>query len=174
MIEELYSKYQSSNLIIRKHTLNEISSILIQKFQAVDIDKMDYQVLKNDPHIYFDDICAGYRITGDIITKLQMDDEKELTDMIFNNILNDDDLSDADKQKEYDYLKTVLIFLQSKDLQYPMDDSYSVVTGCVPSVVLHYIMMILEGHVISPDKHDIHNYEFQAYLKALNVLGYFG
>ncbi|PFH81145.1 hypothetical protein [Bacillus sp. AFS088145] len=173
MIEDLYKKYQCSNLSIRKHSLNEINSILKQKFQAVNIDKMDYQELKNDSHIYFDDICAGYRITGDIVTKLQMDDEKELTEMIFNNILNDDDLSDADKQKEYDDIKTVLIFLQSKDLQYPMDDAYSVVTGYVPSVVFHYIMIILEGHAIDEDKHDIHNYEFQAYLKALNVIRYF-
>ncbi|PEJ47764.1 hypothetical protein CN692_24770 [Bacillus sp. AFS002410] len=172
MIEELYRKYQSSNLTIRKHSLKEINSILKQKFQAEDIDKMDFQELKNDPYIYFDDICAGYKINGDIVTKLLMDDEKELYEVIYNNILNDDALSDVDKQKEYDDINTVLIFLQSKDLQYPMDDVYSVVTGYVPSVVFHYIMMILEGHAIDEDKHDMHNYEFQAYLKALHIIGY--
>jgi hypothetical protein len=100
MIEELYSKYQASSINIRKHSLTEIDTILKQKFKAVSIDKMDYQEMKKDPYIYFDDICAGFKIMGNIVAEVQMDGEKEIAQMIVENILDDKDLSEEEKQKE--------------------------------------------------------------------------
>jgi hypothetical protein len=60
MLEQLYNKYLESEIVLTKHSLKQIDTIMKKVFLAVEIDKMNYQYLKEDPYIKFEDICVSY------------------------------------------------------------------------------------------------------------------
>jgi hypothetical protein len=170
MIKKLFYKYKELN-IPNKFTIQEVDSILKNKYNAVEIDKQQYTELKNDPYINYEKIVKSYKLEdNNVLNNLFNDEEK-------NNFIEiekenskypihpEEDYNKAIEQRNLQEGKLLLIFLESEDGKYI--STFTLQGQCEK---LSIELIVFKG--IDPDKCDLQNESFVHYLEALLKAGY--
>lgn len=170
MIQKLFDKYKELK-IPNKFTLQEVESILKEKYNAVEIDKQQYTHLKKDPYINYEKIAKSYKLEDkDVLSNLFSDEEKNnFIEIIKENsnypIHPEEDYNKALEQRNLQEGKLLLIFLESEDGKYI--SSFTLQGQCEK---LYNELVVFKG--IDPDECDIQNENFVHYLEALLKAGY--
>jgi hypothetical protein len=101
MIKKLFYKYKELN-IPNKFTIQEVDSILKNKYNAVEIDKQQYTELKNDPYINYEKIVKSYKLEDN---------------NVLNNLFNDEEKNNFIEIEKYT-LKKITIKLLNEEQNY--------------------------------------------------------
>lgn len=163
-MRKLHEKFLKSSLV-KRLTLDEIEDYLTRIYRAKRVDKKEFEELKDDPFVDFDNIVFCYSITDEeVVNSLRSASEKKEMNQIKKLISQVTSISEREKKLALQAEETFTIILESSDHRY-VDN----ITLQGESEKLLKEMIFLQG--INPSECKLGNEDYEEYLKVLDEKG---
>ncbi|MED1441935.1 hypothetical protein NSQ61_01000 [Aeribacillus sp. FSL K6-1121] len=163
--KEIHQRFIESGLPY-KYSIDEVSNILEKKYQAKKRDQEDFQDLNSDPFVNRQNIVYCYTIDDEeVLNNILSQEEKKERDYIKKQILNDQKLSQEEKNQIIKDETAINIIIESDDQKFI---SNFTIQGSSNQILNEFI--IFKG--INEEDCVLGNEEYEYFLRALVRGGY--
>ncbi|NOV03843.1 hypothetical protein [Paenibacillus planticolens] len=169
-LQELMDKYKALN-IPHKFSLLEADRILKEKYLAVELDKKEFEDLKGDIHVCYENISKCYTIHNEEVLNRLYSAKEKISHFIMIEFLKKQTFHHEDMEK--DKAEMWLEMQQGKRINVILESENEYITSFTlqgGSDKLLNELIVFKG--IDADKCSLDNQEYLYYLQALTQAGY--